>query len=46
MIFFYPNQRCDIITALYKCVYWFKQVSQVSDVAHPPLGKAGFFDKL
>ena len=32
-----PNQRYEIITALSKCVYWFKQVSQVSDVAHGPL---------
>ena len=29
-----PYKRYDIIIALFKCVYWFKLVFQVSDIAH------------
>ena len=36
-VFSSPNQCYDIIRALLKCVYWFKLVSHVSNVAHGPL---------
>ena len=39
IIFFSPNQCYDKIIALSKCVYCFKLVSQVSDMAHGPLVK-------
>ena len=37
MFFTAPNQCYDIIIALFKCVYRFEMVSQVSNVAPEPL---------
>ena len=41
--FSYPNECYDIIIALHRCVYQFKRVSQVSNVAHGPFVFSFYF---